>query len=316
MLNQKIGLAVLLGAFAAGDTLAQSTLTNYLTGDVLLCFRKAGNEDLVVDAGPITTLKGYAVNSTNLISSYTPSQLSEIGNFNSVFWSAFSFGSDSTLYMTRARGFQHYNTPSTPWVDTSATVQNATIQRIQQIPIGAANNYKAGLNDPASTPGAIVEDDSSSGNPNYPTGLSYHDALFGQFGAPTWASNFQGSPENSTTNFNGGDLVERSDFYQLAPGTGTSTLLGYFQLTSSGVLTYVAYPSSPAGLSAITENSTSHTITYTTGTYGTYSLRATSNIAAPISTWPILQTLPNNVKNATTVDVTTDAVRFYTITAQ
>jgi len=38
MLNKKTGLIALLAGFAAGEILA-GTLTNYATGDVLLCFR-------------------------------------------------------------------------------------------------------------------------------------------------------------------------------------------------------------------------------------------------------------------------------------
>ncbi len=49
MLNKKVGLIALLTSVAASGVWA-GTLTNYAVGDVLVCFRKGGN-DMVVDAG-------------------------------------------------------------------------------------------------------------------------------------------------------------------------------------------------------------------------------------------------------------------------
>lgn len=318
MLNQKIGLAVLLAAFAAGDAMAQSTLTNYNTGDVLLCFRKAGAYDLVVDLGPISTFQGLTPNSRTVISTYTGTQLGQIGT-NSVSWSAFTYGSDDTLYMTRARSAGALNSQTTPWVCSSATSQAQTALRIGKIPPGAAGNYGSGLNNSDSTAAAIIEEDSSAGNPNYPSGLSYHDALFGSYGNATWNGTFQGNPENTTgSHFTTGGAVERSDFYQLTP-TGSYALaqeLGYFELNTNGVMTYVAYPSTPAVLSNVSRSGNVTTITYSTGAYGTYSLRESSDISAPISSWTVVQTLSNNANSATCTDTTPDGNRFYTITAQ
>ena len=206
MLNQKIGLAVLLGAYAAGDAMAQSTLTNYTAGDVLLCFRKAGAYDLVVDAGQISTYIGLSANQRYTVPGYSPSQFKPAsGNLigtNSVFWSAFTYtGSpdNETLYMTRARSAATLNNEISPWDGSSGTQQHDVVVRMATIPVGATVNYGHGLSDPASTSTAVIEEDSSSGNANYPSGLSYHDALFGNFGSATWDGQFQASPENKTS---------------------------------------------------------------------------------------------------------------------
>ena len=316
MLNQKIGLAVLLGAIAATDAMAQSTLTNFNTGDVLLCFRGQAGLDLVVDAGPIATFKGYAPNSRTPVSAYTSTQLADLGGPNNLFWSASAYGSDNTLYQTSPR--VDLNNPAPAWAPSSADSQNTTILTISSVPPGAAANFGHGLNDSHSTASAIVEPDSSSSNPkDYRAGVSYHDAMFGSYGYPSWGGTFEGDPENSTSfDFTDSGTVVRSDLYQLTPGAVTATAIGYFEFDGTGAMTYVAYPSTPAIVSAVAEVGTTHTVTYSTGAYGTYYLRGTNNIAAPISTWPILQTLPNNANNATVNDITTDSVRFYTITAQ
>ncbi len=320
MLNQKIGLAVLLAACAAGDAMAQSTLTNYNTGDVLLCFRQPGNLDLVVDIGQISTFQALAPNSRTVISAYTGTQLGQLAT-NSISWSAFTYTSDNTRYMPRPRPASGLNSQTTPWLEASSANQANTALRIGKIPPGAAGNYGAGLNNAHSTATSVIEQDSSAGNPNYPSGLSYHDALFGSYGTATWNGTFQGSPENTTpASFTADGVVQRSDFYQITPNSrfGLAQALGYFELNTNGVMTYVAYPSTPAVVSNISRNNGTgvNTITYSTGAHGTYSLRGTNNIAAPVSTWPVLQTLSNSANGATCTDTTTDGNRFYTITAQ
>lgn len=316
MLNQKIGLAVLLGAIAASDAMAQSTLTNFNTGDVLLCFRGQAGLDLVVDAGPITTFVGYAPNSRTVINSYNSTQLNTMGGANNLVWSATAYGSDNTLYETSPR--VNLNNQAPAWTPSSPNDQNSTILAVSSVPAGAASNYGHGLNASQSTPTAILEPDSSALVPkDYRAGVSYHDAMLGSYGYPSWGGTFQGDPENITSfDFTTAGAVVRSDLFQMTPDAIASQPLGYFELSTNGVMTYVAYPSTPAVVSAVSENSTVHTITYSTGAYGTYSLRGTNDLTAPISTWPVLQTLPNNANNATVTDTTTDSVRFYTITAQ
>ena len=73
---------------------------------------------------------------------------------------------------------------------------------------------------PVSTKTAVVEQDSSAGNPNYTDGLSYDDALTGSYGG-NFDGNFAGNPENTTlNNFTTSGTVVRSDFYQMTPTSG------------------------------------------------------------------------------------------------
>ena len=81
------------------------------------------------------------------------------------------------------------------------------------IPPGALDELKL-LVYPVSTKTAVVEEDSSAGNPNYTDGVSYHDALAGAYGGK-FDGTFAGNPENTTlNNFTTSGKVVRSDFYQ------------------------------------------------------------------------------------------------------
>jgi hypothetical protein len=100
-------------------------------------------------------------------------------------------------------------------------------------------------------------------------------------------------------------------------GFAQGTWLGYFELSTNGAMTYVAYPSTTPSIISISRSGNTSTITYKTGLYGTYSLLGTNNIAAPIATWPVVSTLATgDTATHTVMDTTTDPVRFYTIIAQ
>ncbi|MGO9586759.1 MAG: hypothetical protein ACLP2Y_11245 [Limisphaerales bacterium] len=313
MLNKKVGLIALLTSVAASGVWA-GTITNFAVGDVLVCFRKGGN-DMVVDAGQISALTGASANQRISISEYTGTQLAAVGT-NGVSWSAFAWLSDNTLFMTRPR--TSVNSQTSPWQTASSPAQGGVVQRTVTIPPGALDELT--LN-PVSTPTAVVEEDSSDGNPNYTDGVSYHDALAGAYGSD-FDGKFQGNPENTTANtFTTSGNVVRSDFYQLTPSSPSvaGTWVGYFELSTNGAMTYVAYPSTPAVFASVSRSGAVNTITYTTGLYGTYTLRATNNLTSGTAmiNWPAIATLTSgDTKTHTITDTTTDNVRFYTITAQ
>lgn len=317
MSNKKIGLIAGLAALAASGVMA-GTLTNYTTGDVLLCFRKPGANDLVVNAAPIATLTALSPNQRYTISAYTGAQLGQIGT-NGVSWSAFTWLADDTLYVTRPR--TSLNTQTAPWLAKSSFNQHATDGRMAQIVVGAAENYGAGLNNPLSSSSAVIEEDISSGNANYLNGLSYRDALFGSYGG-NFNGTFQGNPENTTlANFTASGKVVRSDFYRLTPtgGFAQGVWMGYFELNTNGVMTYVAYPSATPVLKTPSRSGNVTSIDYVAGLYGTYTLRATNSagLKANWTNWPAIATLTSGDTAVHTVtDTTTATDRFYIITAQ
>lgn len=315
MLNKKIGLIALLASFAGGELWA-GTLTNYTVGDVLICFRKGGN-DMVVDAGPISTFTSTAPNQRIPITQYTGSQLAEVG-VNAVSWSAFTWLGDHTLFATKAR--TSLNDETTPWQAKSSGAQLSTVNRMVTIPRGAVDELNLSVY-PFSTETAVIEEDISDGNPNYTTGVSYHQALAGGYGG-NFNGTFVGNPENTTlANFTTSGNVVRSDFYQLTPtsGFGLGQLLGYFEFAPDGSMTYVAYPSTVPVINSISVSGTTVTINYTTGLYGTYTLRGMNTLSSGVAmiNWPSFGTLTSGDTTTHSISFTdTNPNEFYIITAQ
>lgn len=321
MINKKTGLTVLLASLAAGELMA-GTLGNYASGDVLLCFRNpSSGSDLVVDVGQLSTLTNLAANARYTISTYSPSQLTSVGTsgngiigLNGIGWSAFSWTPDNTLFVTRPRA--SLNTQTLPWYDKSAGSQSAVTLRMQNIPPGATNNFAYDANN---TSTAILEPDSSS---TYLMGQSYGDVLTGSYKSD-FNGTFQGNPEYTTPGgFSSGGTVVRSDFYQMtAGGSGfvNGKYLGYFELNTNGVMTYVAYPSSPAVFQSISRSGNQTTIYYTTGLHGTYTLRSNTslNSGTPLLGWTSVATLSSGDTATHSITFTdNNSPSFYTITAQ
>jgi len=188
------------------------------------------------------------------------------------------------------------------------------------IPPGALDELKL-LVYPVSTSTAVVEEDISAGNPNYTDGVSYSAALNGSYGGQ-FDGTFVGNPEITTLNtFTISGKVVRSDFYRMTPtgGYALGKWLGYFELSTNGMMTYVAYPSTTPVIASITRSGNVSTIQYTAGLYGTYTLRGTNRLSSgtAMTNWPPITTLTSgDTATHTITDTTTDNVRFYTITAQ
>jgi hypothetical protein len=165
----------------------------------------------------------------------------------------------------------------------------------------------------------VDEENNSIGNPNYTHGQSYHDALAGAYGSD-FDGTFQGSPENSTSNnFTLSATAVRSDFYQMTPTSGYAfgTWLGYFEFETNGAMNYVAYPTTMPVISSISRSGATATITYKSGLYGTYTLLGTNNIAAQVSTWPVVNTLSTgDTLTHTYPDTDSTSNKFYIIKGQ
>ena len=326
MPNKKLGLIAILVSVAAGQIWA-GTLSSYAVGDVLLCFRKSGGgaNDLVVDAGPISGFTNATPNQRISITQYTGGQLAAaLSATNGVSWSAFTWFDDSvnpnwSVCMTRARTL--LNTQTSPWLAASAGSQQYLITtELATIPLGANDNLLYNTNNTAT---GVVEPDSSTGptSGNYPDGQSYHSALDPTGYGDNNFGGFAGNPENTTANnFTTAGTVARSDFYWIPPtGAGAVKYLGYFELNTNGAMTYVAYPTAIPALKAISRSGNIATLTYKTGVYGSYTLRGTSNISAPVSTWPVAGTgtlSAGDNSTHTIQDIDSVSNKFYIIQGQ
>lgn len=312
MLNKKLGLFVVLAGFAASSVMAQS-LESYTSGDVLLCFRGGGSDDLVVDAGSVTNFINQAHNTRALVSNYMGTQLSFVGT-NSVDWSAFTWLYNNTLFVTEARA--SLNVQTVPWTDQTSGNQALTASHMGTIPPGTVDEFSF---NPDSSTTAVIEQDNSSGNPNYPTGQSYHDALDGGYGSQ-WDGTFQGNCENTTpSSFTTSGTVVRSDFYEMTPNSGrptAATWLGYFEFDTNGDTTFVAYPDSIPVITSISRAGNVSTINYTTGVYGNYTLVSSYSLTTPLSSWTTVTTLSTgDAKIHSITDTDASGVKFYAIIA-
>ena len=108
-------------------------------------------------------------------------------------------------------------------------------------------------------------------------------------------------------------------FLRVIPGTRSSILV-YFEFSTNGVMTYIAYPTSGTitapTIVSITRSGTTNTITFITGATGIYTLLGTNNLTAPQSTWPPISSVPGNDSQQSLTDVNTNGTGFYIIRAQ
>jgi hypothetical protein len=249
MLNKKVGLIALLVSISASDLFA-GTLSSYSIGDILLCFRKpSSGNDLVVDAGPVSTLVNGTNNQRFAISQFTGSQLALIGT-NSTTWSALTYY-DNTVSPTTAqwdlfisKGRASAYRQSAPWFAEGSAAQQLPAGDISTIVPGATGNlgYNA-----VNTASAIVEPDDTTGNSPYYLRGNCYDFVVGPNSdiSGDWEGNIElTTPSTFTTS----GKVVRSDFYQMSPpdtGTGLTTFLGYFEFNTNGAMTFVAKPTLP-----------------------------------------------------------------------
>src|SRR6185369_12285462 len=195
MLNKKTGLLALVAGVAASEVMA-GTLTNYTTGDILLCFRNGGTRNLVVDVGPYSTLASGTPNQRISVSQYTTDQITTaFGDANGLNWSAFSSLDDGTLFVTKKR--VDLNIKSTTPNAANAGLQASAAHNMVPVPVGANYQY-FGINAPNSTQTAVNEPQSDSSYPAQ-SGKSYNSALFGTGSFPTFQGTLpSGDPEVAT----------------------------------------------------------------------------------------------------------------------
>jgi hypothetical protein len=308
----------LLAGFAAGEIMA-GTVTNYTSGDVLLCFRNGQTKNLVVDLGQYSSLTNGAVPNQRIpITQFSGSQISyAFGDVNGLNWSAFGWQSDNTLLVTRKRTVLNKQslTPSS----ANNALQAAAIQNMSAVPTGGNYQFFNGPDTANSTSISVVEPQSAA---NYPaqTGKSYYNALYAGAFANFGGTLPSGDPEVATPDgFDVTNTVVRSDLYQIPTGSGTAgvTYLGYFEFAPNGSMTFVVEPSAVPVIKSISRSGNNSIISYTAGLYGTYTLRGTNVLSGAVTNWPAITTVTSGDTAIHSVtDTTTDNFRFYTITAQ
>ena len=309
-------------AAVLGDVRLFANTFNYSTGDVLICFRRAatGGSDLIVNAGSISYFTNLAPNTKVTISNYTGQQLKPVGT-NNIAWSAWTYFDSSvmpaniqeTLFMSEPRG--DLNTQSTPYHSDRASSQSLVISKLSAIVAGAINNANSSTTNSST---AVLELDSYNDNN---TAVSYYIGLGSTL---DFNQTFQAQPDQYTpANFTTAGTPVRADFYWLPPNASKPDgfFLGYFELNTNGVMSYTAYPAAavvPPSIISYVHIGTTNTITFTTGSSGTYALRGTDStgLTTARTNWPVIGSVSGDSSNHSLQDVTSGANKFYVITAQ
>jgi len=310
---------VFLSVVTTGGLLQAQTF-NYNLDDLLVCFRNTASpvNDLVVDAGPVSTFTNLTVGQKITITQFTGSQLAQVGTKN-VAWYAFACDNnspfDENLWVTRPRS--DYNTQTAAWTAGNIFAQGTAAGKIDSVGNDAltiGSGLPAGANN---TTTALVE--TESGHKTADNGCyAFYIGSLGNFNG-----SFQGNIEQATaSSFTTSGQNVRADFYQLLSTNNAvpGRFLGYFEFFTNGVLVYTAGPS-PVALTAavitgVTRHGTTNTIQFTTGASGTYSLRGTNVLTTSRTNWPVISSAAGTGSTVSLTDVTTNNPKFYLISVQ
>ena len=312
--------------FAASITVIGSAQAGfqYTARDLVFGFRNGGSSELVVNGGPASTYYTLPTGQEITIANVTTAQLNKATrtNLNDLSFSAAAdvrIVSDAsypfnTLWVTKAR--DDINVQTTPWLRRGQSAQGTTGGKMDGIvdttlgAVGYANSIPTG---PDNMSYGVVIPTDDPGHHEYSTFMVAGD----------YSGTFPGIVELTTpSDFSTAGQVVRADFYELKPGSGNGTFLGYFEFSATGVMKYHSGPSSSVtvprpAITAIQRSGATSTITFSTVAGGTYTLRYTDSagLSTPVSTWATGGTIAGDGTNKSLGDTTTGTERFYAISA-
>ena len=316
---------VCAGALLALACTANAQTFSYNNGDLLVGFRltAGGVNDLIVKAGTAASFTNLAPGTTLTIANFSGTLLKNaFGTTNNLSFSAFGCfdpsypdaAQQNTLFMTRPR--PDNNTQSSPWPRYKNGNQGVTRSKVDGA--GFGGNY-IGSSLPSSVnnnqPNYLIESESLNVAPTY----SYNSML-GVSG--NWFG-FGISEQTTPANFTTSGTPVRADLYWIVPYESNithpaSTYLGYLELNPNGILTFnvpVGGVTTPV-INSITRSSGVTTVNFTTGSSGTYTLRASSSLTTPKASWSTLGSVSGNSAVQSLTETTAVSPRFYMISAQ
>ncbi|HTH46807.1 MAG TPA: hypothetical protein VMB21_04800, partial [Candidatus Limnocylindria bacterium] len=137
-----------------------------------------------------------------------------------------------TIWETRSRA--DVDTQSNPWNRQSNGLLSNTSAKIASLGNGATT--LTGINSSA----VVIPLSDTSHSVSKWVGSGAGGAGGGSTG--NFQSTFQGNAENKTPSIFGASDYVRSDFYEIVPGSGASTYLGFFQFNGDGSSTFTPVP--------------------------------------------------------------------------
>jgi len=249
-------VAGLLAPVANGAQVVQAA-----QGHVLLAFRDTSNSSAgsyLVNLGAVSQFESASPNSTTAVATIGALQ-ADLDAFDSfdvetetplpwhtrsqVVWAAFARNSNDNdaVYISRPR--PSIAQQSTPWGVRTGTVQNTAATEIGSVITGGYNvlTSTAGLPDSASNSRGGFQLTQAPGNTSY----RWQVASEGRSDFGVWTSSVE-------KDFSAGAAASAIDFYayKKIPGTalyeaGTVTYVGYFSITSGGVVSFTRAGSNP-----------------------------------------------------------------------
>ena len=240
------GLALLTAA-------VQAQSFTYATGDLTLAFRQSGKPDVVLDIGPASTYESVSPGNTITVTN-SPALSSLLGtaytSLNGLRWSVLgaqrSAGNPShpiqTIWATVPRTNTAVSLHSAAWTRQTTSSQGSVASVI------AAIGGNAAIFSAANPPDAVTNTATSIIIPNS-SAYAYTPEVSNpaNINASDIHGSFQGNVENGTpTDFTSAEPLSRSDLYQLIPSASFATrgtpgkLLGHFDFTPDGTLTFTA----------------------------------------------------------------------------
>jgi hypothetical protein len=291
----------------------------YNPRDLIIGIRQDGGSfELAVNAGQVSTYYSLANGTTVTIANLSQYQLTNaFPDLNNLYWSAAADVRTTgdatyplnTLWVTRPR--DDFNTQTTPWNRQSQFAQGNSASKIDGIANGAVTYGNQVPSDAKNTATGIIL---LAGDP------TAYSTFIGANG--NYNNAFQGDVEYSTApDFQDAGTAARADFYQLKPGTGAGTYLGYFEFKTNGVLTYtsgaavVTLPPRPS-ITNIDRNGSTTTISFTTIVGAHYTLKYSTSLSAPVGSWTTSGSpVTGDGTEQSIADTTTDGLRFYVISA-
>ena len=290
----------ILSSLAALALLAtpQVRAWNYNQGDLLLVFRN-GSQDVEFDIGSVTNLLGHTNGYTTTVTGWDPNLInSTFGSFA---------GLDVALIATSG---------TTNWLsgaEPDTTAYNISSQSAQTL-----GSIIGGVGSKPLFPIAIPTAETNA----------YSIDVTGQYKKSSYDYVVSGGLYNGIPQFGGNAqfAVEQSvpgllDFWAISPTTvypnsPPDKLLGTFNITASGVLTFTAGPRSATVLNLNHAGGVS-AIQFATTVGNTYSILYTNKLGGAKTTWPVdATTLTGDGRADTLYHTNSSAAEFYTIQTQ
>jgi len=322
MILHRLSLGLLvLGSVARGVLAAGfqfSTIS--VPPDVLLTFRQTGgSSDLIVNIGKANRFYGATPGSRIPITEFTADQLSRafpsLDGLSFSVLSAVRVGTDTnlpvqTIWVTRPRTEEAPEVQSDPWARRSSSQLGLAAARIATIGNTSATRGAGLPEGPTNSASVILLPTSDS-------------PLSTEMGSGNLRGTFQGIVELTTSStFVESGGVARSDFYELRPGTGLATHLGYFELTSTGGVAFVAAggvlpPLGTPVIRGLVRSGSTNSIAFSSEAGGRYTLERAAGLGLAPSEWvPVAGPVTSTGGDMVLTDVIDQPGAFYRVRGQ